>query len=95
MPKSDIVTRRYVVSGRVQGVGFRWATHQTAVEKGLSGWVRNLANGSVEIVAGGDEISLLGLEEWMKSGPRFARVDIVEKLLVEDKVSLPKPFKIK
>ena len=44
---------RLVISGRVQGVGFRWFVRQAAREGGLTGWVRNNADGSVELVAGG------------------------------------------
>ena len=50
------VARRYVIAGRVQGVGFRWFTHDAAAREGVHGWVRNLADGSVEVVAEGDAV---------------------------------------
>ena len=49
----DQVTRRYVVSGRVQGVGFRWFVEREAAQIGIAGWVRNCSNGDVEVMATG------------------------------------------
>ncbi len=62
------------VSGRVQGVCFRMATRQKAVLLGLSGWVRNLADGRVEVFAGGDRRQLEELRLWLSKGPDAARV---------------------
>jgi len=70
---------RLIVSGRVQGVGFRWATAAEARRLGLSGWVKNLAGGSVEILAEGGKDSLSKLAAWAHHGPRFAGVDEVEQ----------------
>lgn len=75
------VARRYVITGRVQGVGFRWFTHDAAAREGLHGWVRNLADGSVEVVVEGDEASVDRLEAAVRRGPGSARV---ERLDVED-----------
>jgi acylphosphatase len=72
------VARRYVISGRVQGVGFRYFTQDIASREGLSGWVRNLPDGRVEVVAEGDERSLERLEAALWRGPSHARVDHVE-----------------
>jgi acylphosphatase len=69
------VARRYVIAGRVQGVGFRWFTHDAAAREGVHGWVRNLADGSVEVVAEGDLASLDRLEAAMRRGPSSARVE--------------------
>jgi len=52
------VTRRYVVAGQVQGVGFRWFVHRHAARLRLSGWAQNLADGRVEIVASGPDEAL-------------------------------------
>ena len=49
----DRETRRYMVSGRVQGVGFRWFVEREAAVLGITGWVRNRENGSVEVMATG------------------------------------------
>lgn len=73
-----MTSRRYVVSGRVQGVGFRYFVLREARALGLSGWVRNLPNGAVEVVAAGDEIPLNTLEGRLWHGPPHARVAAVE-----------------
>jgi len=73
-----IVARRYVVAGRVQGVGFRWFTHDAAAREGVHGWVRNLADGSVEVVAEGEAESMMRLEAAIRRGPGGARVEHVE-----------------
>ena len=67
-----------MVSGRVQGVGFRYFTQDIARREGLSGVVRNLPDGRVEAVAEGDEESLTRFEAAMWRGPSHARVDRVE-----------------
>ena len=70
--------RRFVVSGRVQGVGFRFFTQDIARREGLTGIVRNLADGRVEIVAEGDDESLTRFEAALRRGPSHARVEHVE-----------------
>jgi acylphosphatase len=72
------VARRYLVSGRVQGVGFRYFTQDIANREGLTGHVRNLPDGCVEVVAEGDEQSLQRLEAALWRGPSHARVDNVD-----------------
>jgi acylphosphatase len=69
------IARRYVIDGRVQGVGFRWFTHDAAAREGVQGWVRNLADGSVEVVAEGRAESLDRLEAAIRRGPSLARVE--------------------
>lgn len=78
---SDIVNeaRRFVVRGRVQGVGFRWFVEREAHRLGIAGWVRNNADGSVEILAMGSHEQLVGLRSRLREGPRAARVDAVEE----------------
>ncbi len=78
---AKIETRRYVVTGRVQGVGFRWFVEREARILGLSGWVRNRHDGSVEVLAAGTREQLGKLYDKLKEGPRAARVDNVD---VED-----------
>jgi len=70
--------RRYVISGRVQGVGFRFFTEAAARREGLHGWVRNLADGRVEIEAEGDAEALERFERHIRHGPAGARVENVE-----------------
>ena len=72
------VARRYVIAGRVQGVGFRWFTHDAAAREGVHGWVRNLADGSVEVVVEGDAESVDRVEAAVRRGPSSARVERVE-----------------
>jgi acylphosphatase len=69
--------RRYVVSGRVQGVGFRFFARDTAAREGIQGLVRNLPDGSVEIEAHGDHDALIRFERAIRRGPAGARVDDV------------------
>jgi acylphosphatase len=69
--------RRFVISGRVQGVGFRWFTHETATREGVTGWVRNLPDGRVEAHVEGEEESVTRVERALRSGPRGARVERV------------------
>ena len=66
---------RIIVSGRVQGVGFRWATQKTARQLGVNGYVRNLPNGDVEIVVEGDDTAIDRMISWARKGPAWARVD--------------------
>ena len=68
------VARRFVISGRVQGVGFRWFTQETASREGLTGWVRNLPDGRVEAIVEGDSESVTRVERALRTGPRGARV---------------------
>ncbi len=75
----DQMTRRYVVSGRVQGVGFRWFVEREAAQIGLTGWVRNCSNGDVEIMATGTHEQLGTLRQKLQQGPRAARVDEVSE----------------
>ncbi|MGM0597794.1 MAG: acylphosphatase [Myxococcota bacterium] len=70
---------KLTIKGRVQGVFFRSSTRETAQTLGLKGWVRNLANGDVEITAQGQKESLQKLYEWAQIGPPAARVDKIEK----------------
>ena len=64
-----------VVSGRVQGVGYRASAHAKALSLGITGWVRNLPEGDVEILAEGDRFNIVAFIDWCGSGPRWARVD--------------------
>ncbi|MHA6719576.1 acylphosphatase [Sphingomonas sp. RS6] len=78
--------QRILVSGRVQGVGYRDWVVRTAQRSGVTGWVRNLKDGRVEIVAAGEEPALEALVEACRTGPSLARVEHVESAaLAEDK----------
>jgi acylphosphatase len=75
----DIEARRFVVRGRVQGVGFRWFVEREAHMLSVAGWVRNNSDGSVEVLAIGTRDQLLGLRSRLRQGPRASRVDDVEE----------------
>ena len=73
---------RLIIQGRVQGVWYRGSAQEIASELGLTGWVRNLFDGSVELVAEGERPSLDALKSWCREGPPLARVyDIQEEQL--------------
>jgi acylphosphatase len=69
---------RLVVHGSVQGVGFRFAACEAASEFSVTGWVRNLPDGSVEIVAQGPPDAVARMTSWARRGPRYAAVDRVQ-----------------
>jgi acylphosphatase len=84
------MTRRFVVTGMVQGVGFRWYVARHARGLGLAGYARNLADGRVEVVATGrDGATLARLEELLRAGPAHARVDSVEAQDQADDPQIP------
>ena len=71
------VARRFVISGRVQNVGFRYFTQNAAAREGVAGWVQNLPDGRVEVFVEGDEDAITRVERAIRSGPPGARVDNV------------------
>jgi acylphosphatase len=77
--REPVVRVHLRVVGRVQGVGFRWATQDEAERLGLRGWVRNTDDGSVEVVAEGDEEVVDRFLAWCRRGPTGARVDRVHE----------------
>ena len=86
-------TYRYTISGRVQGVAFRHYTIQEAEKWGIAGTVRNLWNGDVEVYAQGNDDSVAKFEQFLHVGPRSARVDKVEKEII-DQVQVFRGFDI-
>ena len=79
MTEQTTHARRFVVRGRVQGVGFRWFVEREAHTLGIAGWVRNNPDSSVEVFAMGSREQLAGLRSRLRAGPRAARVDDVEE----------------
>ena len=77
------VARRYVITGRVQGVGFRFFTEDAAAREGVHGWVRNLPDGGVEAYLEGDAEAVDRVESRLRRGPASAQVEHVE---VEDRI---------
>jgi acylphosphatase len=82
------------ISGRVQGVGFRWFVREEARRLGLSGWVTNLPDGEVEVRAGGEGASLQRLRRALEVGPTGAVVSEVADIPDSATDSLPYPFTI-
>ncbi|HTP06934.1 MAG TPA: acylphosphatase [Anaerolineae bacterium] len=78
MAKKSIERLHAIVFGRVQGVSFRFYTRDTAADLGLTGWVANQYDGSVEVVAEGPRVALDQLLEYLHHGPSMARVDQVQ-----------------
>ena len=78
-----MTAKRYIVRGRVQGVGFRWFVDHEARKLGLAGWVRNNIDGTVECLAIGTEQQLRALHAKLRQGPRASRVDEVQILAAE------------
>ncbi len=76
---SAVHAKRFVVRGRVQGVGFRWFVEREAHMLQIAGWVRNNPDGTVEVLAQGTGDQLLGLRSRLREGPRAARVDNIEE----------------
>ena len=74
-----VQARRFLVRGRVQGVGFRWFVEREAHILGIAGWVRNNSDSSVEVLAQGTRDQLSGLRFRLQQGPRAARVDDVQE----------------
>jgi acylphosphatase len=70
--------RRFLISGRVQGVGYRYFAERSAHETGVTGWARNLADGRVEVYANGTTAELDDFEARLRIGPRFSDVRSVE-----------------
>lgn len=71
------IVRRFLISGRVQGVGFRYFTQDVAIREGVTGFVRNTPDGNVEAVIEGTEEAVTRVERAIRMGPRGARVEAV------------------
>lgn len=89
-----MVTRRLQITGRVQGVGFRYAMQDEAARRGVRGWVRNRSDGSVEALLQGDADAVEALTAWARQGPRGARVAELQALPAGE-ASLPDGFELR
>jgi acylphosphatase len=81
-----MTVRRFIVTGKVQGVFFRHSTRLEAERLAIVGFARNLSDGSVEVVAEGTDAALEELRRFLRQGPRGARVDEVAETAVEEKL---------
>jgi acylphosphatase len=79
-----MLTLRLRITGRVQGVGFRYAMQHEAARRGVSGWVRNRRDGSVEAVVQGEASAVEALVAWAREGPPGARVSDLQTTDVEE-----------
>jgi len=73
-----MAARHLQITGRVQGVGFRYSMQHEAARLGVRGWVRNRRDGSVEALVQGSETAIAAITEWARRGPAGARVDSVQ-----------------
>ena len=87
--------KRWVIRGRVQGVGFRWYVSRTAARLGVRGWAKNLSDGSVEVVVEGAAGSLQVMREVLGRGPAGAVVQGVDQYEVSPELRLPNEFEIR
>jgi acylphosphatase len=79
-----IVARRLEISGKVQGVGFRYFVTQCARHQGLRGWVRNRRDGSVEALLIGEEAAIAAATEQCRRGPPLGKVDRLNAAPAQD-----------
>ena len=86
---AHVQTVKWIISGRVQGVGFRYFTQRTAIQLGVTGRVQNLPNGKVQVIAMGKTEDLATLKEYLYHGPSFAHVSQISE---EDLYSEQKEF---
>jgi acylphosphatase len=89
------VTTKFLVSGMVQGVGFRWFVARHARALGLAGYARNLPDGRVEVLVSGPEESLPALEQLLRAGPANAQVERVERSSEPAPILVGKSFDIR
>lgn len=90
-----MTTRRWIVRGRVQGVGFRWFVMRTAQRLELGGFVRNLPDGTVEVVSQGPDAALEAMEQSLHEGPPHASVESVDRLQVSGELRVPTSFDVR
>jgi acylphosphatase len=74
----ELISARLLITGKVQGVYFRFNMQQTAKKNSVVGWVRNLPDGRVEALLSGNKIDVNNVVEWSKIGPENSRVDEVK-----------------
>ena len=87
MAETEKKAYRWVISGRVQGVGFRYFARRAAESLMLTGWVRNCADGSVEVQVAGTAEALQRFRRELERGPRFS---LVEEIVEEDLAQAPR-----
>ena len=91
----ELVARRWIVFGRVQGVGFRWFVQSLAQALGVRGWVRNTEDGSVEVVGLAGAATIDQLDAKLAAGPPGARILRIDRSDVPHEIVDGKAFRIK
>ena len=89
-----MTSRRFLVEGRVQGVGYRWFAQRAAQRLGLAGWVRNLGDGRVEVVAVGPAGALAEMAACLAHGPPSAKVTKVDSFEISDQGKAVSGFQV-
>lgn len=89
-----MLCKRYLIYGQVQGVFYRSSAQRQANLHGLRGWVRNLRDGRVELLACGDEAELNEMEKWLEIGPEDAKVSNIEST-EETPEAIPDTFEVR
>ncbi|MDA3870601.1 MAG: acylphosphatase [Gammaproteobacteria bacterium] len=89
-----MLCKRYLISGQVRGVFYRSSAQHQANLHGLRGWVRNLRDGRVELLACGDETDLIEMEKWLQIGPEDAKVSNIEPI-EETPEAIPDTFEVR
>ena len=82
-----MIARKFLISGLVQGVGYRYFAQRSAAKHQVKGYVLNLPDGTVEAFVQGSERSVNGFRDDLVAGPRYSRVDHIEELVVEPDAS--------
>ena len=82
-----MISRKFIVRGKVQGVWFRESTRRVATELGISGHAINRPDGTVEVVARGDSKAIEQLESWLHEGPTMARVEELVPVSCEEEIA--------
>ena len=95
MEPLNVVAARILVSGRVQGVGFRWHVREAGRRESLAGWVRNLPDGRVELVARGEANAMERFLGSVRAGPAGSTVEGVEREDIGVDGSMPYPFAVR
>jgi acylphosphatase len=92
----DEITRRFLVTGKVQGVYFRHSARNEATRLQVRGLARNLSDGSVEVLAQGSRAAVEALSQWLHRGPAAARVDSVSEqdLPALERLEIPAEFEV-
>jgi acylphosphatase len=90
-----MLTKRLEITGRVQGVGFRYSMQREAMRRGVRGWVRNRRDGGVEALLYGEADAVEGLTQWARQGPLGARVTGLREMVAGDTETVPVSFELR